>query len=182
MWSEWLINHQTLICEIYDQLSVCTPYVCAVRYTMHSGSHSSFRDCFPRRKKYSATLHLSIDSHAFIHLTFSQPGALWGPQTLFCCQSPWNMASNEIPSKTDLQHEREITPTPSQWLTARRPPIIPFCTHQRHSQTGDCTQKKSHIWYSEWKQWKTWSGPSLSSSSSTSSSAKNRWKQKLTCE
>lgn len=108
---------------------------------MHSGSHSSFRDCFPRRKKYSATLHLSIDSHAFIHLTFSRPGALWGPRTLFCCQSPWNMASNEIPSKTDLQHEREITPTPSQWLTARHPPIIPFCAHQRHSQTGDCTKK-----------------------------------------
>lgn len=142
MWSEWLIHQQTLrtiwICELYDQLSVRAPYVW---YTMHSGSHSSFRDCFPRRKKYSATLHLSIDSHAFIHLTFSRPGALWGPQTLFCCQSPWNMASNEIPSKTDLQHERKITPTPSQWLTARHPPIIPFCIHQRHSQTDDCTKK-----------------------------------------
>lgn len=109
---------------------------CVQGHTVHSVT--VFQE---EKKKYSATLHLSIDSHAFIHLTFSRPGALWGPQTLFCCQSPWNTASNEIPSKTDLQHESEITPPPSQWLTAPRPPIIPLCAHQRHSQTGDCTRK-----------------------------------------
>lgn len=48
--------------------------------TVRSGSHSSFCDCFPGREKYSATLHLSIDSHAFIHLTFSWPGASGGPK------------------------------------------------------------------------------------------------------
>lgn len=157
----------------------CARCVSAVKQqqTVCSGSHSSFCDCFPGRKKYSATLHLSIDSHAFIHLTFSRPGALWGPQTLFCCQSPWNTAGNEIPSQTNLQHEREITPTPSEWLTARRPPIIPRCTHQRRSQTGDCTPpKNSHIWYSEREREKMRAGPPSppSPSSSSSSSATNR--------
>lgn len=47
---------------------------CVQGHILHSVTISQ------EEKKYSATLHLSIDSHAFIHLTFSQPGASGGPK------------------------------------------------------------------------------------------------------
>lgn len=167
--THWPAAHQSTAAFMFNP-------VCAVKWTTRSGSQPSFCNGVSGRQKYWPHF-ISPSTRSFIHLTSCRRRGLPGPPTLFRCQSPWNWASNEIHPKR-VPNWRPITPTPSQWLTARRPPRIPHGPHRetladRHGPE----ERTSHIWSTETSaaQLPLPSSTSSSSPSSALSSQSSLW-------